>query len=517
MDYGILSVVPAVLAIALAILTKNIVVSLVVAVFAGSTILCGWNPITGFLEVTHTHIFAALSEPSNMQALFMMTIISGFIALLTRSGGAGAFTSVVTKKVNSRAKCETGIFLGGLFVWFTDTGNSLIVGPIFESLAEKLRVSREKFSYILDCTTSPICSMVPIIGWGVTTISLIQAELDAASITDVTGMDVFIQGIPFNFYAILTLFMAGLVSVTQWDYGPMLKAQNRAMKTGQTLREGGIPMRSENDNSPKTSAKEGKVSTMVIPLICLLIALFAYLFSKDFLHTQVPGSELRTGIASAFLFATVVLIVLCLKEKLFTFEECVSIYTKGCANAMFMCVVLVLAWSLSSVTSTLDTAGYLIHISSSFLAPGMLPLVMFLIGAVMSFATGTSWGTMGVLMPLGLPVAIDMGASLPLVSAAIVGGGLFGDHCSPISDTTVLASIGASCDHVDHFETQMPYAVTVAVICGIMFLVAGWVNSPIMLAVALVALTVVVFILHKLSVRRLGQVKTPGGQAQTGV
>ena len=212
-----------------------------------------------------------------------------------------------------------------------------------------------------------------------------------------------------------------------------------------------------------------------------------------------------------------VLIVLCLKEKLFTFEECVSIYTKGCANAMFMCVVLVLAWSLSSVTSTLDTAGYLIHISSGFLAPGMLPLVMFLIGAVMSFATGTSWGTMGVLMPLGLPVAIDMGASLPLVSAAIVGGGLFGDHCSPISDTTVLASIGASCDHVDHFETQMPYAVTVAVICGIMFLVAGWVNSPIMLAVALVALTVVVFILHKLSVRRLGQVKTPGGQAQTKV
>lgn len=510
MEYGILSVIPAVIAIALAIITKNIVVSLVIAVFVGSTIICGWNPVLGFVEMTHTHIFTALSESSNMQALFMMTIIAGFIALLTRSGGAGAFTSVVTKKVNSRAKCETGIWLGGLFVWFTDTGNSLIVGPIFEALAEKLRVSREKFSYILDCTTSPICSMIPIIGWGVTTISLIQAELDNAGITEVSGMDVFIQGIPFNFYAILTLFMAGLVSLTQWDYGPMLKAQNRAMKTGQTLRQGGVPMRSENDNSPKANEKQGKVSTMVIPLACLLVVLFAYLFSKDFLHTRVAGSDIRTAVSSGFFVATLVLIGLCLKDKLFSFEECVNIYTKGCANAMFMCIVLVLAWSLSSVTSTLDTASYLIHITSGFLAPSMLPLVMFIIGAIMSFATGTSWGTMGVLMPLGLPVAINMGASLPLVSAAIVGGGLFGDHCSPISDTTVLASIGASCDHVDHFETQLPYAVTVAVICGIMFLVSGWMTSPVMLAAALAVLTVVVFVLHKISVKKQGQVKVPG-------
>lgn len=509
MDYGILSIIPAVLAIVLAMITKNIVISLAISVFVGSTIICGWNPIAGFLEMTHTHIFTALSEPSNMQALFMMVIISGFIALLTSSGGAGAFTNLVTKKVNTRSKCEGGIWLGGLFVWFTDSGNSLIVGPIFEALAERLRVSREKFAYILDCTTSPICSMIPIIGWGVTTISLIQAELDNAAITDVSGMDVFIQAIPFNYYAILTLFMAGLLAFTQWDYGPMLKAQNRAMKTGKTLREGGVPMRSENA-SDKEAKKDGKVSTMVIPLITLLVVLFAYLFSKDFLHTRVAGSDLRTGIASAFFAATIVLVIMCLKDKLYTFTECINIYTKGCSNAMFMCIVLVLAWSLSSVTSTLNTAGYLIEISSGFLAPSMLPLVMFILGAIMSFATGTSWGTMGVLMPLGLPVAIDMGSALPLVAAAIVGGGLFGDHCSPISDTTVLASIGASCDHVDHFETQMPYAVTVAVICGIMFVLAGLDYSPVMLMVAAVLLTVVVFVLHKLSVKKYGQEKTPG-------
>lgn len=508
MEYGILSIVPAVLAIALAILTKNIVVSLVVVVFIGSTIICDFNPIIGFTEMIHNHMFTALSESSNMQALFMMTIIAGFVALLTRSGGASAFTSMVTKKVNTRAKCEGGIFLSGLVIWFTDTGNSLIVGPIFEALAEKLRVSREKFSYILDCTTSPICSMIPIIGWGVTTISYIQTELDAASITEVSGMEIFIQAIPFNFYAVLTLFMAGLLAFTQWDYGPMLKAQNRSMQTGRTIREGGVPMRSENENKiGLPEGKQAKVSTMVLPLAALLVVLFAYLLSKDFLHTRVSGTDIRTAIASGFFVGSMVLVGLCMKDKLFSFKECIDIYTKGCANAMFMCIVLILAWSLSNVTGTLDTANYLIYITSGFLAPNMLPLLMFLLGAVMSFATGTSWGTMGVLMPLGPPMAISMGASLPLVSAAIIGGGLFGDHCSPISDTTVLASIGASCDHVDHFETQMPYAVTVAAVCGVSFVVAGWVNSPAVLIASMVALTVVIFALHTLSVKKSGQVK----------
>ncbi len=512
MEYGFLSLVPAILAIALAIITKNIVVSLLISIFVGSTILCGWNPILGFTETIKTHMFTALAESSNMQALFMMTIIAGFIALLTRSGGSGAFTSLVTKKVNTRAKCETGMWLGGLFVWFTDTGNSLLVGPVFEALGEKLRVSREKFAYILDCTTSPICSMIPIIGFGVTCISLIDTELAKANITDVTGMEVFLQGIPFNFYAILTLVMCGLMAITQWDFGPMLKAQNRAMKTGKTLREGGVPMRSENPNDEalKEQGKKGKVSTMLIPLAVLLVVLFAYLLSKDFLHTRVAGSDIRTAIASGFLAATIVLIGLCVKDKLFTFSECVSIYTKGCANAMFMCIVLVLAWSLSSVTGALDTASYLIHITSGFLAPSMLPLLMFIIGAVMSFATGTSWGTMGVLMPIGLPIAIEMGASLPLVSAAILGGGLFGDHCSPISDTTVLASIGSSCDHVDHFQTQLPYAVLTAVICAIMFVITGWFYTPLMLVVAFALLAASVFALHKISVKKHGHVTVPG-------
>ncbi len=507
--YGILSLVPPVLAIVLAIITKNIVVSLVTAVFVSATIIAGWNPANGFTSMIKEYMFGALAEDSNMQALFMMTIIAGFVALLTKSGGANAFTEMVAKKVKSRSSCEGGIWLGGLIVWFTDTGNSLIVGPIFEALAEKMRVSREKFSYILDCTTSPICSMIPIIGWGVTTIQYIDIELEAANLAgQMSGMEIFMQAIPFNFYAILTLLMAGLMSFTQWDYGPMLKAQNRALSTGKTIREGGTPMRSENNQ--KIDLPENykpKISTMIIPLVVLLAVIFTYLTMKGMWTTRVAGSDIRTGIASGFLCATLTLIVICLKEKIFSFEKCISIFTGGCANAMFMCVVLVLSWSLSGVTKAMGTADYLMGISEGFLNPNLLPFLIFLIGAVMSFATGTSWGTMAILFPIALPLAIGFGVSLPLVSAAVVGGGLFGDHCSPISDTTILASIGASCDHIDHFETQMPYAVTVGVVCALMFLITGWAVTPAMLAVAAVVLVAATYVLHKMSVKKYGQVK----------
>lgn len=505
--FGVLSLVPPVLAIALAVITKNIVVSLLTAVFVSSTIIAGYNPASGFTSMISNYMFGALAEDSNMQALFMMTIIAGFVALLTKSGGANAFTEMVTHKVKSRAACETGIWLGGLVVWFTDTGNSLIVGPIFEALAEKMRVSREKFAYILDCTTSPICSMIPIIGWGVTTIQYIDIELEAAGMQDqVSGMSIFMQAIPFNFYAILTLLMAGVMAFTQWDYGSMLKAQNRSMKTGQTIRPGGTPMRSESNQ--KLELPENytpKISTMVIPLVVLLVVIFTYLTMKGMWTERVAGSDIRTGIASGFLCATLVLILICLKEKIFRFEKCISIITGGCANAMFMCVVLVLSWSLSNVTKAMGTADYLMEISEGVLNPGLLPCLIFLIGAVMSFATGTSWGTMAILFPIGLPLAIGFDVSLPLVSAAIIGGGLFGDHCSPISDTTVLASIGSACDHIDHFETQMPYAVTVGIICAVMFLVTGWVLTPLMLVVAAAVLIMTIYILHRISVNRQGK------------
>ena len=507
-NYGILSLVPPVLAIALALLTKNIIVSLFVTVYVSATIVAGFNPLMGFTTMIHDYIFGALLDEVNVQGLIMMTIIGGFVALLTKSGGAYAFTNKVTKWVNSRTKCETGIWIGGLIVWFTDNGNSLMVGPIFEALAEKLRVSREKFAYILDWTTTPICALVPIIGWGVYTQGLIDTELQNAAITNTNGFEIFTQCIPFNFYAILTLVMAGLMAITSWDYGPMLKAQNRAMKTGQTIREGGTPMRGEA-KGPEVDPDKAKVSTMVIPLVVLLVVIFAYLTKLGIWHTKVAGSDIRTAIASGFLSGLIVLIILCIKNKIYTFTECMKIVEGGWANMMFMCVVLTLAWSLSGVNGTMGTADYLVKITQGFLNPGVLAFILYLMGAVMSFATGTSWGTMAILFPIGMPMAINLGVSLPVISAAIISGSVVGDHCSPISDTTIMASIGAACDHIDHFETQMPYAVTAGIVCGILFLIAGWVSTPLTLVGGIVVLIPVVYVLHKMSIKKNGQIKVP--------
>jgi Na+/H+ antiporter NhaC len=502
-NYGVLSLVPPILAIGLAIRTKNIIVSLFVSIIISTTILSGWNPALGFTSMIKDYMFGALSDTMNTQALFMMVIIGGFVALLTQSGGAMAFTDMVTRKINTRAKCETGMWLGGLAVWFTDNGNSLIVGPIFEALGERLKVSREKFAYILDCTTSPICSLVPIIGWGVYSMSLIETELEAGGITNATSWDVFTQGIPLNFYAILTLFMAGYMAITQLDYGPMLKAQNRAVITGKTIRDGGTPMRSEGKKMELKPGMKPKVYTMTVPLIVLLVVMFSYLTAKGLWVTKVAGSDIRTAIASGFLTATIVLIGICVKEKIYTFQECLNIITSGMSNMMFMCVVLVLAWSLSGVTKTIGTAGFLIETAKGFLNPKLLPCIVFVIGAVMSLATGTSWGTMAILMPIGLPVAISFGISLPLVASAIISGGLYGDHASPISDTTILASIGSACDHIDHFETQMPYATTVAAICAVMYCIAGWYPTPVITLIGTLFLSAVIYLLHKLSIKKL--------------
>lgn len=503
-SYGILSLIPPILAIGLAIKTKNIIISLLTSLFVSVTIVNNWNPALGFTSMIKDYMFGALAEGMNTQALFMMVIIGGFVALLTKSGGATAFTEVATRKIDTRAKCETGIWLGGLFVWFTDNGNSLIVGPIFEPLAKKLKVSTEKFAYILDCTTSPICSLIPIIGWGVYAMSLIEIELQGAGIVAVTSWDVFIKGIPLNFYAILTLFMAGFMAVSQWDFGPMLKAQHRSITTGKTIKDESTPMRGEEELEPLPSGITPKLSTMLIPLSVLLITMFTYLTSKGLWTTQVAGTDIRTGIASGFLLATIVLVIICIKRGIFSFEKSLNIITGGMANMMFLCVVLVLAWSLADVTKTMNTATYLISISEGFLNPALLPLITFVIGAIMSLATGTSWGTMAILMPIALPMAINYDVSLALISSAVIGGGLYGDHVSPISDTTILASIGAAADHIDHFETQLPYGTLVGIVCAIIYGIAGWYPSPIMTIVGMVVLVAAIYVLHKFYLKKYG-------------
>lgn len=505
-DYGILSIVPALIAICLALVTKNILLSLCISIFAGATIVAGFNPLYGFVVMIKDYMFVKLAEPMNAQTIFMMAIISGFVALLTASGGSLAFSDKVTHKLDTRAKGETAIWLAGLAVWFTDTGNSIMLGPVFESIVEKLKISREKFAYILDMTSICDCALIPIIGWGVYTMGLIDTELTALKLTNVTSWDVFVGAIPYNFYAILGLLLAGFLAFTQFDFGPMLQAQNRAAQTGQTIREGGTPMRKSTSITFAEGASH-KVSTMVIPLTILFIVIFTNLIYNGFPMKRVAGTMIRTSIASGFITATITLVAICVKRKIMTFQKCLDTIMGGISNASFMGVILVLAWSLGGLSATMGTADYIINATRGFLSPALLPAIIFLIGALMSFSTGTSWGTMAILMPVGLPMAAALGVPLSVLVAAVLSGGLFGDSSSPVSDTTILASTGSACDHIDFFRAMMPYSMTVGTVSFITFIFAGMHETPIFLLASLIALFIIVTILHKLSVKKYGLIK----------
>lgn len=500
---GILSLIPPLLAIGLAIYTKDVIISLVIAVVVAATMACGGNPYEGGITILQQWVFPNISDSTNAQSIIMLMVVGGFTELITRSGSGLAFTNVVTKGLNSRPKCEVAMWISGLFIWFTDLGNSLIVGPIFEKVGDKLKVSREKFAYILDCTTSPICALVPIVGFGIYIMGLIDVELEAASITGATSWDLFLSSAPFNFYTVLTLVMCGYMAITQFDFGPMLKAQNRAKYEGKLLKEGSVPMR-KTQEIVLPEGVEPKMSTMLAPIAVLLIVIFFEMFRHGFPFAPIDGTVTRTAIMWGFLLATVLLIILCVINKVMTFKECMDTMMKGYEGMMYMSVVLVLAWALGSGCKAIGTANYMVQITSGFLNPGLLPVLMFIIGAIMSLATGTSWGTMAILMPIAFPMALAFNMSLPVIIGSVVSGGLFGDHISPISDTTIMASMGAACDHIDHFETQAPYGFVCAAVSAVGFLISGFMNNWTVLLITTVILFVLIFILHKIDVKRFG-------------
>lgn len=508
---GILSLIPPLLAIGLAIYTKDVIISLLVAVFVGGIFACGGNPYEAGLTILGDWVFPNVADLTNMQSILMLFVVGGFTELITNSGGGLAFTNVVTKGLNSRRKCETAMWLGGLFIWFTDLGNSLIIGPIFEQVGDKVKTSREKFSYILDCTTSPICALIPIVGFGIYIMGLIDVEIEAASLTGATGWDMFLSSTPFNFYTVLTLVMAGFMALSQWDFGPMLKAQNRAKYEGKLLKDGSVPMR----RTKEISLPEGvqpKMSTMVLPIIVLLVVIFFELFRHGFPFEPIDGVVTRTAIMWGFFLGTVLLVILCIVNKVMKFKECMDTIIKGYEGMVYMSAVLILAWALGSACKTLGTAAYLVQVTSGFLNPALLPVLLFIIGALTSLATGTSWGTMAILMPIAFPMALAMDVSLPVTIGAVISGGLFGDHISPISDTTILASMGAACDHVDHFETQAVYGLVCAIVSAVGFLLSGFMGSWYVLIVTALILFAVIFVLHKIDQKRYGV--PPAAQAK---
>ena len=502
--YGILSIIPPILAILLALKTKNIIVSLFFGLYFGAIVLADWNPVAAFANLIPDFIYAQVATDSNMQSITNLCIIGGFVALISASGGAAAFAKTAGKWVRKKKTAETSIWLGGLFVWFTDSGNSLLLGPIFQPIAEKYRVSREKFAFILDGTSSPICALIPVISWGVYIMGLLDTEL--ANIPEVkeNSWDLFLEAMPYQFYNLLMLIMVGYVCLTQFDYGPMLKAQRRAELTGKTLRDGGVPMRS----TVKIDLPEGvepKAISVVLPLIVMLTTMFTVFFLNGFPTESIDSVVIRQGIALGFILGGIVAGVINCRLGVFTPGKIQTKVIDGMKDMMFLIIMMILSWSLGSVCSQMGTAYYILEVTEGFLDPAVLPMILFLIGCCMSLATGSSWGTFAILIPIGFPIAAVMDTPLAVTVAAIISGGVFGDQCSPISDTTMLASMGSACDHIDHFRTQFPYACTVAAVSAVLYIAAGYMEKAWIVVLGALLLFAVVVVLHKISVRSLAK------------
>lgn len=491
-DYGVLSLIPAFLAVFLAFKTKNVVLSLLISLMSGTLILSSGNPWTALQMLFSKYLFVDLAAGNNPQTIIMMSIIGGFVALIEKSGGAQAFAKYVSKSVNTRTKAQVFCWLGGLAIFFSDSGNSLMLGPIFRPIFDKLKISREKLSYILDSTSSPVCILLPITGWGVYITSIIASEFKILGINE-SDMSIFFKAIPYQFYAILALLLIPIIAIQKKEFGYMAKAEHRTLYENKIFNDyvdqNEINKIEVIENGKKTSTKN-----IIIPLGILFAVILIMFISWGFPTKNIPGSKIRIALTSGYLVASIAAIILIVKDKIMTFEESFSTFIGGIQRMASILVVIVIAWGVGSVSKDLGTSNYVVNSTLGILTPNLIPAFIFIIGVVISFATGTSWGTFAILLPLGIQMAHSFEASIPLTIAAVLSGGLFGDHCSPISDTTIMSSMAAECNHLDHVKTQLPCAGIAAAGSFVTYLIVGFINMSSILALGLaIVITIIIY------------------------
>lgn len=502
-NFGILSLLPPLLAIIIAIRTKNVIISLFSATFMGVMVLSSYNPIESVKSLIGDYFFMQLTDSYNAGVLVLLVFIGGFIALMEKSGGAHAFAQKVTKFIDTKSKAQISAWFGGILIFFSDLGTPLIIGPIFEPIFDKLKISREKLAWIIDSTASPIAVLVPFIGWGVYVMGLIQKEFEALNIAQ-SDFTAFVKAIPFQVYPILAVIMVPLIAITKLDFSQMLKAEKRVETSGKLYWDNSNPPR-KSDKLSDIEVKNSKPSLVILPLIILFVTLFGILINQGFPFKKIAGSEFRIALSTGYLFASITLILLMTYYKTKTFNETFSIYVGGMQKMTYVSVTLVLAWSLGTVIKNMGTADYIIQVLQGNIPGELIPSIIFLLGACVSFSTGSSWGTFAIMMPLAIPMAVAMDVSIYICIGAVLSGGLFGDHCSPISDTTILSSTGAGCDLIDHVKTQLPYALINGSITLITYLSVGFINSEYSLIIAISMLFITVYTLSKLNKKKLAK------------
>lgn len=496
-NYGLLSILPPVLAIALAIMTKNVLISLFLGLFAGVTILFKGNVFYALPALFRDFLFKQAADGYNASVMVLVLFIGGMVMLVTNSGGAAALALRATRHIDSKKKGILGAWIAGIAIWFSDFANAMLVGPIFQPITDKLGISREKLAWVVDATSAPVCMLVPLSGFGIFGMSCIEKEFTNYNIATPVW-EAFIATIPYQFYCLGALFLIPLIAVIGRDFGPMAKAEQRTATTGQLHWPHAQPM-GLGDAPELPKDMKPRMSLIVYPILAIFIVFFAILIANGFPYERTLGVNIRTGLTTGYFTAGMICFALMVFYKLRSFKETFDMYISGMKGNLFLVLVLLLSWSLSAICKQLGTADYIVASMKGSFPAWLVAPMLFTVGSVIAIATGTSYGTFAILMPIAVPMADTLGAPMILCIAAVFSGGILGDHCSPISDTTLLASMGAACDHIEHVKTQIPYAVFIGILSFAAYIVAfGLHSAAALLAIFAAAIVVATVLLGRI-------------------
>jgi len=471
------SLIPPVVAIALALITKEVYSSLFLGIVMGSILACGKSATTAVDHVVSDGLIAAISGTAG---IFLFLVFLGIIvALINKAGGSAAFGRWAQTHIKSRIGAQLATFVLGIFIFIDDYFNCLTVGSVMKPVTDKHRVSRAKLSYLIDATAAPICMIAPISSWA-------AAVADNVSDHGMNGIELFVRAIPYNFYSLLTFVFIIVLVLSKRDYGPMALHEKNALETGDLFTTEERVESLEVKSNPK-----GRVPDLLLPIVLLIgISVYALIYHGGFFdkassnYGNFTGAFSATSASTALpwgaLLALILIVVYLIARKLITFQEAMDCIPKGFIAMVPAITILTLATSLKNITSGLLCSDAFVEVimdSGLKNFTGLLPAVIFLAACLLSFATGTSWGTFGILIPIVDDMFTPDNPLFFIAISACLAGSVCGDHCSPISDTTIMSSAGAGCLHVNHISTQMPYAVTVAAVSLICFLVAGFVHN----------------------------------------
>ncbi len=486
------ALVPPLVAIILALLTKEVYSSLFVGIVIGALFFAGFNLEATLLHIIDDGFLAVLSNKGNVGILIFLVILGTMVCLMNKAGGSAAFGEWAKTHIKSRIGAQLATVILGMLIFIDDYFNCLTVGSVMKPVAAKHRISASKLSYLIDATAAPVCIIAPISSWAAAVTGFVEGE---------DGFSIFVSAIPYNYYALLTIiFVIGMI-LLKVDFGPMTKYEKFAIA--------GVDPKDEEKSSTAITDNEkgkGKVFDLVFPIITLIVCcVFGMIYTggffdgKDFIQSFADCNA-SMGLAIGSLIALIITIIVYLLRGVISFKSSMEAIPEGFKSMVPAILILTFAWTLKAMTDSLGAGVFVETVVNEYVKglQFLLPAIIFVIAAIIAFATGTSWGTFGILIPIVVDVFQKSDHTMMIIAiSACMAGAVCGDHCSPISDTTIMASAGAKCNHVKHVTTQLPYAVTVAAVSFVMYIIASLIRNPVVCLIIGIAFTVGLLFLIK--------------------